>query len=383
VTGPSGTVNPDDAVVEQQIFRDVIGRFASGVTVITTSVDETQFGTTASAVSSLSLDPPMLLVCLNKSSETQAAVLQAGCFCVNILAEGQEALAFQFAKKGDKFADISFDRGRNGSPVLQGALAHLECDVHETVTGGTHTVFLGRVTVATGREGAPLTYFRGRFGRLEIVRDEEAYQAVRSWVLTRQVPVNQPLQLAELAVDLKMDPPQVAYALMKLASENLVIRTPDGQYLVAPITVQLAEELFHARCAIEVGVADSCIDQISADELAVLEHYAKRLAAIVDQQAPSLSEFLDASHGYHVYFVGLRKSPQLVDMYRRLGISGLWRGAIGQHDWRRKFDITHHAELTRACRNGDVTKAKELIYQHTDHVMGLVRQVIDAAGGEL
>jgi DNA-binding GntR family transcriptional regulator len=218
---------------------------------------------------------------------------------------------------------------------------------------------------------------------LEIVRDEEAYQAVRSWVLTRQVPVNRPLQLAELAVDLNIAPPHVAYALMKLASENLLTRTSDGQYLVAPITVQLAEELLHARCAIEVGVADSCIDQISADELAVLEDYAKLLAAIVDQQAPSLSEFLDASHGYHVYFVGLRKSPQLVDMYRRLGISGLWRRAIGQHDWRRRFDITHHAELTRACRNGDVTKAKELIYQHTDHVMGLVRQVIDEAGGEL
>jgi 4-nitrophenol 2-monooxygenase / 4-nitrocatechol 4-monooxygenase, reductase component len=135
VTSTSGTVSPDEAVVEQQIFRDVIGRFASGVTVITTSVADSQFGTTASAVSSLSVDPPMLLVCLNKTSETQAAVLEAGCFCVNILAEGQEELAYQFAKKGDKFADISFDHGRNGSPVLQGSLAHLECEVHETVTG--------------------------------------------------------------------------------------------------------------------------------------------------------------------------------------------------------------------------------------------------------
>jgi 4-nitrophenol 2-monooxygenase / 4-nitrocatechol 4-monooxygenase, reductase component len=197
------------------------------------------------------------------------------------------------------------------------------------------------------------------------------------------VAVNQPLQLAELAVDLNMDRPHVAYALMKLASENLVTRTPDGQYLVAPITVELAEDLFRARCAIEVGAADSCIGHISADELAVLEDYAKRLAAIVDQPAPNLSDFLDSSHGYHVYFVGLRNSSQLVDMYRRLGISSLWRRAIGQQEWWRKFDIRHHAELTQACRDADVPKAKELIYQHTDQVMGLVHQVINEAGGEL
>jgi flavin reductase (DIM6/NTAB) family NADH-FMN oxidoreductase RutF len=198
------STRPEAALADQQVFRDVIGRFASGVTVITTAVDGVPHGTTASAVSSLSLDPPMVLVCLNKTSETQAAILKAGALCVNILAVGQEELAYQFARKGDKFAGTEYGEGLDGVPILRDTLAHLECRIAETVTGGTHTVFLAHVAVATGREGAPLTYFRGRFGRLESARDEEAYTAVRAWVLSRHVPLDQPLELAELAESLEL-----------------------------------------------------------------------------------------------------------------------------------------------------------------------------------
>ena len=94
-------------------FRDIIGRFASGVTVITAQHDDQRYGTTASAVSSLSLDPPMLLVCLNKSSSTQQAIAAAGHFAVNILAEGQAAEAMRFAGKGDKFAGVNVARGHD------------------------------------------------------------------------------------------------------------------------------------------------------------------------------------------------------------------------------------------------------------------------------
>ena len=245
----------ESALADQQVYRDVIGRFASGVTVITTTVDGAPFGTTASAVSSLSLEPPMVLVCLNKSSDTQVALLKAGAFCVNILAEGQQDLAYQFARKGDKFAGIPYDAGIDEVPVLSGTLAHLECRTAETVTGGTHTVFLAHVAVAAGHDGAPLTYFRGRFGRLESVREEEAYRAVRDWVLTRRCALDRPLELADLARTLEHDPGHVAYALVRLAD---------------------ARTWLHA-------------------------HHGLRAA----------------SHGYHCHFVGLGGSPQLVDTYRR------------------------------------------------------------------
>jgi 4-nitrophenol 2-monooxygenase / 4-nitrocatechol 4-monooxygenase, reductase component len=275
------------------------------------------------------------------------------------------------------------DQGMHGVPVLGGTLAHLECQVSETVTGGTHTVFLARVAVATGHNDAPLTYFRGRFGRLESAGEETAYQAVRSWVLARTVPLNQPLPLETVAGDLDLEPVLVASALVKLTGEHLVSRTSDGRYVATPLTAELADELFRARCVIELGVADTSVGTMSDDEVSVLENYAGRLAEIVRQESASLADFLDASHGYHRYFVGLGGSQQLIDMYVRLGISALWRRAVADHDWRTEFDISYHAELTEACRSGDVDAARRLIVEHTNQVKGLVRDIIDRAGGSL
>jgi DNA-binding GntR family transcriptional regulator len=115
----------------------------------------------------------------------------------------------------------------------------------------------------------------------------------------------------------------------------------------------------------------------------VLDGFATRLARVVADDGSSLAEFLDASHGYHRHFVGLGGSPQLDDTYERLGISALWREAIAAHDWRRKFDVRHHAELTGACRDGDTARARQLIIEHTEQVRQLVRDVIDEAGGAL
>jgi flavin reductase (DIM6/NTAB) family NADH-FMN oxidoreductase RutF/DNA-binding FadR family transcriptional regulator len=377
------TAPADMPVADQQVFRDVIGRFTSGVTVITTAVDGTRFGTTASAFSSLSMDPPMVLVCLNKTSETQAAVLKAGAFAVNILAEGQQDLAYRFAGKGDKFGELVHDVGHRGVPVLPGTLAHLECGVGETVTGGTHTVFLAHVAVAAGHDGTPLTYYRGRFGRLESVREEEAYQAVRRYVLERRCALDQPLEPAEVAETLAIEPTHVTYALVRLAGDHVVSRTADSRFKPTPLTVEVADQMFGARCVIELGVADCTAGRIAEDDLAVLEGFATRLASIVADDTSTLAAFLDASHGYHRHFVGLGGSPQLSDTYARLGIAALWREAIAAHDWRHKFDVTHHAALTRACRDGDTARARKLIIEHTEQVRRLVRDVIDQAGGAL
>jgi flavin reductase (DIM6/NTAB) family NADH-FMN oxidoreductase RutF len=154
------TLTPDE-------FRNVIGHFASGVTVVTTVHDGRPYGTTASAVTSVSLEPPMLLICMNKQSETGQAVAACRRFAVNILSEDQPDAAVQFARKGDdKFVGIALDEGEAGVPLLRGALATLECRVVEEVTGGTHSVFFGEVHRGSARKGRPLTYFRGQFGRL-------------------------------------------------------------------------------------------------------------------------------------------------------------------------------------------------------------------------
>ena len=384
MTSKDSVLKPEEAVVEQQVFRDVIGRFASGVTIITTTAGGAAFGTTASAVSSLSADPPMLLVCLNKTSETGRAVAKAGVFGVNILAEGQEELAYKFARKGEgKFDGVAVETGRTGVPLLADGLANLECQVSESVTGGTHTVLLARVAMAKGRDGAPLTYFRGRFGRLESTREEVAYAALRDLVLTRQVPLGQPLEVAALARRLDLEPAQVAFALMKLASEHLVSRTADGQYLAAPLTAGLADEMFDARCVIEIGVADAAVGHLTQADLATLEGFAARLAQIVASDSPDIAEFLQASHGYHSYLVGLARCTPLSHTYDRLGISALWRRAISDQPWWLKFDVQHHTQLTQACRDGDTARAKQLIYEHAEQVKTLVRGIITDAGGQI
>src|SRR3954449_8082705 len=159
-------------------FRDVISHFASGVTVITAVDGGRSFGTTASAVTSLSLEPPMLLVCMNKQSETGRAVAQSKCFGVNILGANQVDLAERFAQKGgDKFAGVPVTPGQWDEPLFDEALATLECRVAEETTGGTHYVFLAEVESGAARGGAPLAYFKGEFGRLELTRDQLEHRA--------------------------------------------------------------------------------------------------------------------------------------------------------------------------------------------------------------
>ncbi|WP_344868375.1 flavin reductase family protein [Amycolatopsis ultiminotia] len=150
-------------------FRAAIGHFASGVTVVSAATGSRRFGATVSAVSSLSLEPAMLLVCLNRQTGTAAAITRAGFFGVNVLAENQAHLAARFAGRAvGKFDDVPVTPGHHGQPLLTGALAHYECRVAEQVQAGTHTVFIGEVHHAAAREGKPLAYFRGRFGTLNL-----------------------------------------------------------------------------------------------------------------------------------------------------------------------------------------------------------------------
>lgn len=369
--------------VPDAVFRDVIGRFASGVTVITTAVGGTDFGTTASAVSSLSMDPPMLLVCLNRTSDTRSAILEAGTFGVNILAEHQGQIATQFARKGqDKFREVGIDHGRTGVPLVRDALAHIECEVEETATGGTHTVFLARVKEASGREGAPLTYFRGRFGRLESALDEAAYRALRQRVIDRTLPVGSPLDLAALAAELDVDPQRVFYALTKLSTDDLVARREDG-YVITPLTAEAAGQLFDARCTVEIGVVEQTVGSAAEVALDTMADLADDLARIVHAESPDLTAFLSASHGFHQQLVALAGCPVLSETYDRLGIPSLWSRTMAERRWWEEFDVRHHAALVAAYRAGDVASAKRLILQHRDQVKDLVHALITEAGGEV
>jgi flavin reductase (DIM6/NTAB) family NADH-FMN oxidoreductase RutF len=168
VTIDSGDTPERQRGVAADEFRDVIGHFASGVTVITTLHDGRPYGTTANAIASLSLEPPMLVLCMNRESATGQAIGTARAFAVNILAERQTELARCFARKvDDKFDGVATVAGSRGQPLLEGAIAHVECRVVQEVHAGTHSVFLACVDQVASADGAPLAYFRGQFYGLE------------------------------------------------------------------------------------------------------------------------------------------------------------------------------------------------------------------------
>ena len=154
--------------IEKDEFRNALGRFASGVTVVTTESKQGEpKGLTVSAFSSLSLDPPLVLICIERNSSLHQFLKEGSYFAVNILSEDQELVSRRFASKdADRFDGIGYKKGATGCPLLEGAIAHVECLVRESNSAGDHTIFIGEVEAAETTEGKPLAYFRGGYSRL-------------------------------------------------------------------------------------------------------------------------------------------------------------------------------------------------------------------------
>jgi flavin reductase (DIM6/NTAB) family NADH-FMN oxidoreductase RutF len=155
------------AVTKDQ-FRSALGHFASGVTVVTSKcADGTHRGITVSAFTSLSLEPPLVLVCIDKRASLHDHLQEGGYFAVNILEEDQEVISRRFAsKEPDRFEGLGYTEGINGSALLKDALAHIECRILHAYPGGDHTIFVGEVEATSVTEGKPLAYFRGGYTRI-------------------------------------------------------------------------------------------------------------------------------------------------------------------------------------------------------------------------
>jgi flavin reductase (DIM6/NTAB) family NADH-FMN oxidoreductase RutF len=151
-------------------FRSVLGRFASGITVIT-SVDAEgrDVGMTANAFSSVSLKPPLVQVCVDQAASMFDALFNAERFGVNVLAAEQEALSRRFASvdSSHRFEGIGYTRGDSGVVLLDEALAHLECRMTTRVEAGDHVIFIGEVEHASARDAKPLLYYRGGYAQLD------------------------------------------------------------------------------------------------------------------------------------------------------------------------------------------------------------------------
>jgi flavin reductase (DIM6/NTAB) family NADH-FMN oxidoreductase RutF len=150
-------------------FKAAMASFAAGVTIITTlDTHGNPQAVTATAFSSVSLSPPLCLVCIDKRARTYRPLLLKGCFAVNILRAEQQWLSARFASPiPDRFAEVRWSPGEStGCPIIDGALVWMECEVVEVHSGGDHDIFLGRPAAVKVHEGAPLVYWRGSYSSL-------------------------------------------------------------------------------------------------------------------------------------------------------------------------------------------------------------------------
>ncbi len=166
--GESTRVHADDpeAIARARHFRDVLGRFASGVTVVTSISGGVPVGMTCQSFSSVSLDPPLVLFVPARTSRAWPLMQRAGKFCVNFLGSDQAELSNTMASRGvDKFAEVSWTPSpQTGSPLLEGSVGYVDCTIHAAHEGGDHYVVIGRVVdLAVGEAEKPLVFFQGKY----------------------------------------------------------------------------------------------------------------------------------------------------------------------------------------------------------------------------
>jgi flavin reductase (DIM6/NTAB) family NADH-FMN oxidoreductase RutF len=154
-------------------FRNAVGMFATGVTVITTAGETHGYGMTVNAFSTVSLDPPLVLVCTIAGAAGSEHIERNGCFAVNVLAHDQEPLSGYFAsrerpKGRDAFRDVDHKIGASGAPLIDGVMAHLDCKVHEHYVAGDHDIFIGEVLdIYVNPETKPLLFHGGKYRFLQ------------------------------------------------------------------------------------------------------------------------------------------------------------------------------------------------------------------------
>ncbi|MDZ7291635.1 MAG: flavin reductase family protein [candidate division KSB1 bacterium] len=160
--------------IDSNLFRQVMSRFATGITIVTTRAGETIHGLTVNSFCSVSLDPPLVLICVDKRAHSHDLIVQGGNFAVNFLTATQEEIARRFATNNlpasKRFAGVQFRTEVTGAPIFDESLGWLDCQLFATYPGGDHSIFVGEV-VALGQtqEQTPLLYFRSTYQKLDPV----------------------------------------------------------------------------------------------------------------------------------------------------------------------------------------------------------------------
>lgn len=369
---------------DAQQFRHVVGHLTSGVTVVTTTHDEVRYGMTASSVTSLSMDPPMMLACINRAVPTAAAISASQTFAVNVLGNRSEELARQFARPSDdKFQGVDLEAGVTGSPLLAEALARIECHVVEEVAGGTHTIFLGRVVDASASAGGePLAYFRGNFGRFEFASYDDVYLRLRQLVLDRQYAAGSVLDPVALVEALDAEEAEVFYALTRLSTDGLVQRDPARGYVIVPFDKRMCDEVFDARCAVELGAIDTAMSRLDDSQLEPLEACLAEMQACLEGNVfTDFHGYLDANYRLHLGIVGLAGNAALTSFFKALSVKTIMARSFGSTSETSQAFIDVQRELVDCLRARDSDGARAATMRYADMAKRRTEELVQRQGG--
>jgi flavin reductase (DIM6/NTAB) family NADH-FMN oxidoreductase RutF/DNA-binding GntR family transcriptional regulator len=374
---PRATLDCDGA--DSQTFRRIAGHLASGVTVITTSLDDRTYGMTASSVTSLSLEPPTMLACLNRQSPTAEAILTAAKFGINVLGAGQEWMARQFAAPSDdKFRSVALNGAAEGIPLLRDSHAQIECRVTNTFDVATHRIVIGRVIRARAGVGQPLTYYRGGFGRFRHVDDEDerAYDALRAHILSGGWALGCRTGDA-IADELGIDEPAAFYALTRLCGEGIIEWRPDEGYCVVECDFRVVEEAFDARSIIELGVIQTCLDGVEDAKFAkVADAFDTMAALLVDDEFTNTQAFMESNFRFHRSVVALARNAPLMFAFERLHLMEIMSRLQGTTTQSSNKFIDIQQRLVQALRRRDEMSATAAVREYTALAKARARELV-------
>jgi DNA-binding GntR family transcriptional regulator len=269
-------------------------------------------------------------------------------------------------------------------PLLADSLAYCECHVAEDVLAGTHRVFLANVARAVAREGSPLTYFRGKFGRFEVEQDRVVYGELRIRILSRSISLEDSLDVGALAKQLDVLPATVYHAVTKLVADGLLARDPQLGYVVKPVTPQSSEQAFDARCAMELGVAASTVGHIPEDRVAALRKLmAETVPYVKEGRFVDVEAYTRHNETFHNAIVELADNPMLSDAYQRLGVAGLMVSLLREGSQAGPEIIDDHRAIVEAYERGSLEDAMSVISRHNENAKETTRRAILAAGGQI
>jgi 4-nitrophenol 2-monooxygenase / 4-nitrocatechol 4-monooxygenase, reductase component len=358
-------------------FKRAVSFMPSGVTVITTTDVARDYGMTASSVTSLSADPPLMVACLRSDIPTARAVDQSGYYVVNILGEDQADLAYQFSRPGpDKFTGVATCRTEAGVAVLEDALVSIVCRVVARASGGTHTMFSGEVLAVANKGGKPLAYFRGGFGHFTAAQDEQLYCTLKQRVLRGDLELGAAIDLEAVSAETNNDVNAVEKALGRLIGDDLVVRADSDEYRVRPFTAEMACEAFElrevlAREAIRVITAEPP-SSLTGELEKALGHMAQEIR---ENTFLDFSRYVTANCQFYRTLIGGMNNAAAVRAFDSLNIAGIMERSFGLTNNTSETYISVSRSMLEAIKLRRPQDAEACLREYTNMAKDRVREI--------